>query len=178
MRGHITRRGKNSWQLKFDAARINGVRDTRYATVKGTRQDAQKELTRLLAEADKGTLPDPSNATVAEYLRGWLDSAHEQSPKTLERYRELAERQIILHLGAEKLQKLKPKAVRQWHKTLLEGGLSARTVGHAHRLLRLVLGYAVRTGTLTSNVAAVERPPAVEDAEVEIPILRADHSHP
>src|SRR6516225_8995370 len=64
---------------------------TRYATVKGSYQDAQKELTRLLNTADSGTLPDPSTATVGGYLTAWLDSAREQSPKTLERYRELAE---------------------------------------------------------------------------------------
>jgi hypothetical protein len=126
MRGNITKRGKNSWQLKFDAPAINGKRQQRYATVRGTRQDAQKELTRLLSAADTGALPDPSNATIAEYVRTWLSSAHEQSPKTLERYSELAERQIIPHLGAHKLQKLKPEHVQQWHGTVLSSGLSAR----------------------------------------------------
>jgi len=167
-RGNITKRGKNSWQLKFDVPGVEGRRQQRYATVRGSYQDAQRKLTRLLSAADSGTLPDPSNATVGEYLRSWLASAHEQSPKTLERYRELADRQITPHLGAVKLQKLKPEAIRAWHHTLLDTGLSARTVGRAHRLLRIVLGYAVKSGTLTRNVAAVERPPAVEDAEVEI----------
>jgi integrase len=119
-----------------------------------------------------GTLPDPSNATVAEYLRSWLDSAHAQAPKTLERYRELAERQIIPHLGAAKLQQLKPEHVRQWHGTLLGSGLSARTVGHAHRVLRRVLRDAVENGTLTRNVAAVRKPPRAEEKEIEI--LSAD----
>ena len=106
--------------------------------------------------------------TVAEYVRGWLNTAHEQSPKTLERYQELAERQIISHLGATKQQKLKPEAVRQWHSTLLSTGLSARTVGHAHRLLRLVLKGAAENGAVARNVAAVARPPAVDDREIEI----------
>ena len=85
MRRNITKGGKNSWQLKFDVPAIDGKRQTRYATVRGSYQDTQKELTRLLADADKGTLPDPANATVGEYLRSWLDSAHEQSPNTIER---------------------------------------------------------------------------------------------
>jgi len=83
----------------------------------------------------------------------------------LERYRELAERQIIPHLGETKLQKLTPEAVRQWHSTLLGQGLAPRTVGHAHRLLQLVLGCAVTNGTLTRNVAAVNAVPKVEDTE-------------
>ena len=121
-----------------------------------------------LASADEGTLPDPTRMTVAEYVQAWLNSAHGLSPKTLERYLELAERQIIPHLGATKLQKLNPEAVRQWHGTLLGQALSPRTVGHAHRLLRLVLGCAVKNGTLTRNVAAVHAPPKVEDREIEI----------
>ena len=122
-------------------------------------QDAQKELTKLLGEADAGTLPDPTNATVAEYVRQWLDSTHEQSPKTLERYTELANRQIIPHLGAHKLQKLVPEHVRQWHGTLLKSGLAPRTVGHAHRVLQLVLACAAKNGTIARNAAAVHKPP-------------------
>jgi integrase len=86
----------------------------------------------------------------------------------MERYGELAEWQIIPHLGATKLQKLRPEAIRQWHNILLGQGLKARTVGHAHRLLRLVLGYAVKNGTLARNVVPVHAPPKVEAPEIEI----------
>jgi integrase len=168
MRGNIRKRGKHSYQLKFDDGSVNGKRRTRWITVKGTYKDAQKELTRLLTAADEGTLPDPSNATLAEYLRAWCDAVPAVSPKTLERYRQLGELQIIPHLGATKLQKLKPEHIEQWHGTLLGGGLAARTVGHAHRLLRLVLQRAVKNGTLSRNVASIHAPPPVEEREIEI----------
>ena len=48
MRGTITKRGKNSWQVKYDLPRDQGDRRQRYATVTGTYKDAQRELTRLL----------------------------------------------------------------------------------------------------------------------------------
>ena len=89
MRGSIIRRGK-AWRLKFDKVTVDGKRKFHYTTMHGSRQDAARELTRLLAEADKGTLPDVTKATLGEYLRDWLDSAHTQSPKTLERYEELS----------------------------------------------------------------------------------------
>lgn len=167
-RGNITKRGKNSWQLKFDAQSLDGKRRQRYATVRGSYQDAQKALTRLLGELDSGTSIEPTSATVAEYVRQWLDSTHEQSPKTLERYHQLADGQIIPHLGAHKLQKLAPEHIQQWHGTLIGEGLSPRTVGHAHRVLRLVLQCAVKNGTLARNVAAVHAPPKVEETELEI----------
>ena len=73
MRGNITRRGKSSWRIKFDIGRdlATGERQIRFVTVRGKRQDAEKELTRLLTASDGGTLVDPSKVTVgsapAEY---------------------------------------------------------------------------------------------------------------
>jgi integrase len=175
-RGSVRRRGKRSWQIRFDdGVDAAGRRNARWATVKGTRQDAQKELTRLLAAADAGTLPDPSKITIAEYLRNWLDRDIDLSAKTKERYRELAELQIIPHLGNTRLQQLKPKQVGDWHKTILETGakkgggpLSARTVGHAHRVLRRGLQIAVEDQVLARNVASIKSPPTVAEEEVEI----------
>ena len=105
--------------------------------MQGTKKAAQRELIRLLAEVENGTAVDPSRVTVAEYLRGWLDSDRDLSPKTLERYRQLVDQQIVPHLGATLLQKLRPAQVHNWHAALLQSGgkdgrpLSARTVGHA-----------------------------------------------
>jgi integrase len=166
-RGSITKRGKG-WQIKYDLPRDHGIRRQRYATVTGTYKDAQRELTRLLNSVDGGTHVDPTSMTVAEYLRSWLDGAAKVSPKTLERYGELAAQQVIPHLGALKLQKLRPEHVEQWHGTLLKAGLAPRTVGHAHRLLVRVLGYAVENGTLARNVAVIRKPPKVEEQELEI----------
>jgi hypothetical protein len=67
---------------------------TRYITVKGKRQDADRELTKLLAEADDGTLVEPSKIAVKEHIKAWPDGGHQLAPKTVERYRELAENQI------------------------------------------------------------------------------------
>jgi integrase len=167
-RGNITKRGKNSWQLKFDVPSIDGQRQQRYATVRGTYREAQAKLIHLLNSSNEGTLPDPSSATVSEYFRQWLDGTHEQSPKTLERYGELIERQIIPHLGAHKIQKLAPEHVQRWHGSLIAEGLSPRTIGHAHRVLRLGLQNAVKNRTLARNVATVHAPPKVEEGELEI----------
>ena len=168
MRGSIRKRGASSWLLQIEGERINGKRHRRFITVRGTHKDAQKELTRLLSASDDGTLPDPTRMTVADYLRAYLASALNLSPKTLERYRELAERQIIPHLGDVRLQRLRPENLEAWHAALLATGLAPRTVGHAHRVLGSALKRAVENGTLARNVAAVRKPPAVEAEEIEI----------
>jgi integrase len=180
-RGNITKRGATSWRLKYEAGDpdpVTGKRQTRYVTFKGTKKAAQAELTRLLAEVDAGTAVEPSRVTLAEYLRGWLDTGEGLAPKTLERYRQLAEQQIIPHLGATLLQKLRPAQINEWHTTLLKSGgstgkpLSARTVGHAHRVLHRALERAMRLEIIGRNVASAVPPPKV--ATAEIAILTAD----
>ena len=176
MRGNITRRGRSSWRPKFDSGTdvVTGKRRTHYVTVRGKRQDAERELAGLLNEAHNGTLIEPSTVTLAQYIRTWLNSAQGLTPKTIERYRQLAEHQIIPHLGAVRLQKLKPFHVQDWHSIITrEGGkngrpLSTRTVGHAHRVLHRTLQRAVENETLARNVASVIPPPNVEAQEVEI----------
>src|SRR5262249_51771217 len=144
-------------------------RSRRSVTVKGSFKDAQRERTKLQAAADAGMLPaDPAQMTVGEYVMAQLDSAHDVSPKTLERYRELAALHVNPHLGKLKLQKLKREHLDEWHAMLLAGGLGARTVGHAHRLLGGALKRAVENGTLARNVASIRRPPRVEESELEI----------
>jgi integrase len=175
MRGNITRRGKSSWRLKFDLGRdpATGERITRLVTVRGKRQDAEKELTRLLTASDAGTLVEPSAMTVAEYLHAWLDGPTGLSGKTLERYRQLADQQIIPHLGSLPLQKLRPANVEAWHAVLIKRGgkagraLSARTVGHAHRILHRALERAVKAEIVSRNVAHAISPPKVEASEVQ-----------
>src|SRR6516162_3534859 len=104
----------------------------------------------------RGLSPPRSAALLAAPIKNDPDL----SPKTRERYLELAEFQIIPHLGTTRLQKLKPKQVDDWHKTLLKAGaktggpLSARTVGHAHRVLHRALQIAVENEVLARNVAS------------------------
>ncbi len=162
MRGNITKRGKNSWQLKFDVPSVNGKRRQRYATVRGTYKDAQKELTRLLGAIDAGKLPDATRGTVAERMTAWLAGAHNVSPKTRERYAELAANQIVPHLGMVQLPKLADVTVRAWHAKLLEAELSPRTILHAHRVLCKALA-----GTQARMALNVELP-LIEQDEVEI----------
>jgi len=178
MRGNITRRGKNSWRIKFDIGRdpITGKRETRFVTVRGTRKDAERELTRLLGANDGGVFVETTKTTVGAYLDHWLDNVASLAvtPKTLERYRGLVAKQIKPHLGNSLLQKLKPAQVQEWHAKLLRGGrhdggtLSPRTVTHAHRVLTKAVNDAVKAEIVPRNVASVVSPPRGEDVEIEI----------
>src|SRR5215510_16414222 len=171
MRGHIRRRGANSWQLKYDIAREEGGRHIVYRSFKGTRREAAAELARLLARAADGGHVDPSKLTVADHARArfaqWKATGA-ISPKTAEGYAFLIERHIIPHLGSKLVQKLTTRDVEAWHSTLLTRGLSARTIGHAHRVLGKALREGMRHDLVLRNVCAIERAPKVAADEMVI----------
>jgi len=183
MRGHIRRRGANSWEIKYDVDRDGGRRQTIYRSFKGTRREAQAELARLLARVADGGHTNPSRITVGQYLRERL--AHWRaigtiSPKTEQGYDELLKNQILPHRGAVPLQKLTARDIERWHAALLtsgrkgpsgrpsQGGVSPRTVQHAHRVLNKALREAVRHELVLRNVCTAQRPPKVVPVEMRI----------
>jgi integrase len=180
MSGHIRRRGKHSWEAKFYDGRdpATGKRIVRYASVKGTRKDAERRLVELLKARDDGAYVEPSKLTVAEHVRARVaqwEAAGDISAKTAERYRELVENQIVPHLGAKLLQRLKPADLEGWHSTLKikgrkggEDGISGKTIAHAHQVLRKALGDALKNDMIAKNVAVSQRPPKGEGGEVVI----------
>ena len=178
MTGHVRRRGKNSFELKFDAGRdpVTGKRHIRYSSFKGTKRAAELELARLVSEHDAGNSIDPSKVTVAEFFDRWDHdwASVNVSLKTLERYRQIAKLQIKRHIGNLAIHKLRPVHLADLYSKLGRGenGLAARTIGHVHRLLHRVLRHAAAWGIVQQNIAAHVQPPTV--VEVEITILAED----
>jgi integrase len=176
MRGNISRRGRHSWRLKFDMGRdpITGARRIRYITVRGKRQDAERELTKMLNAVHDGTDIEPTKVTIREYVTAWLNADTGLSGKTKERYWQLAEQQIFPHLGDRVMQKLKPAEVQNWHGIVAQSGgkngkpLAPQTVVHAHRVLHRALERALGAELLSRNVASSVPPPKVPDEEIEI----------
>jgi integrase len=180
MNGHIRRRGKASWELKFDAGRdpATGKRLIQYHTFRGTKRDAQVKLAGLIASVGAGSYVEPSKVTVAEHLRARVaqwEGAGDITARTAQRYRQLIENQIVPHLGDKLLQKLKRLDIEAWHTTLRTngrlrgaGGVAPRTIGHAHRVLSKALSEAAKDDIVTRNVCKIEAPPKVEATEMRI----------
>ena len=180
MKGNITRRGTNSFRLKFDAGRDEktGKRKTQFHTFRGTKRQAQIKLAELIASVAQDNYAEPTKITVAKWVRDRVDhweSAGEISARTAQRYRQLVEHQIAPHIGAKLLQKLQANDIEQWHATLRTGGrvrgkgdLSARTIGHAHRVLGKALRDALRFGKVTKHVTSLQAVPKVDEEEMVI----------
>src|SRR5215471_6169317 len=178
MKGHIKERSPGHWAIILDVKK-DGARKRKWHSFKGTKREAQIECARLIAAMDEGAYVEKNKLTVKQFLNNRLaawELAKRITPKSVERYRELVNNQIIPHLGEKLLQSLKPIDIETWHNTLIasgrkdgKGGVCARTIGHAHRLLTRVLKEAQRFDLLVKNAAiGSESLPKVNAAEVQI----------
>jgi hypothetical protein len=116
-----------------------------------------------------GSYVEHSKITVAEFVRSRIDqweSAGSITARTAQRYRQLAQNQIALHIGIKPVQKLTRLDIEGWHTVLRNGGLAARTIGHAHRVFGKVLRDAEKDNLVTKNVCKLQRAPKVCDEEM------------
>jgi integrase len=182
MTGHIRRRGKNSWELKYDTDTDRaGQRQTQFVSFKGSKREAANRLAELLAAVAKGSHVDPNKITIAEFVRGRIDqweASGNITSRSAERYRELARIQIDRFIGTRTVQKLRPLDVEEWHAVLRSRGradgkgCSASTISHAHRVLAMAFRDAVENELVTRNVVAAKSAPTVK--RPEIVIVRAE----
>jgi integrase len=177
MKGHIRERSPGRWAIILDARDPQtGKRKRRWHSFAGTKRQAQLECARLLTEQKAGTAVEPSRTTVAAFLERWLEHMQSQvSPRSHERYAEIARKNLAPLLGALALTKLKPDQISQAYTKALTsgrrdgtGGLSARTVTHMHRVLREALQQAVRWQLLARNPADAVKPPKVERQQMSV----------
>jgi integrase len=172
MKGHIRERSPGHWAIIIDVPDpLTGRRRRKWHSFKGTKRQAQIESARLISAVQAGTYLEPSKTTLAAYLERWLEHISSQvSRKTHERYAGLIKQNIVPLLGAAQLSKLKPAQISAAYAQALvsgrkddkAGGLSPRTVGHMHRVLKQALGQAVRWELITRNPADAVDPPKVD----------------
>jgi integrase len=171
MKGHIRERSPGRYAIIIDTRDpVTGKRKRKWHKFKGTKREAQVESARLISDYHSGGIIEPSKITVAVFLDRWLDHIKPQvSPRSHERYAEIARKNIAPLIGGVIVSKLKPMQISEAYTKALasgrrdgRGGLSPRTVHHMHRILKQALGQAVRWEMLTRNPAAVVDPPKVE----------------
>jgi integrase len=119
-----------------------------------TKGDAERKLTEVLGEADKGLWVSPSKVPLEVFLGGWLEARKSQlRPTTLGNYERDVRLHIVPFLGATKLARLTPEQINRLYGHLLDSGLSPRAVQHVHVVLGRALEDAVRWGKLARNPA-------------------------
>jgi integrase len=170
MRGHLVKRGSDSWSIVLYAGRDpqTGKKQYKWHSVKGTKKQAEKELASLINRLETGNYIKPNKITVGLFLEQWLKdyASTNTAPRTYERYAEIVRMHLIPNLGRIILTQLKPEHLQGYYAQELtsgrlkgNGGLSAQTVNHHHRVLSEALNHAVKWGLAIRNVASAVDPP-------------------
>lgn len=178
MRGHITKRGKDSYTIVLNLGRdpSTGKRKQQWVSVKGTKKDAEKRLAELLHQLDTGTFMKPGKTTLAEFLERWLKDYvwSNLAPKTAEGYEHIVRRHLIPSLGNILLTQLKPEHLHRYYSQKLssgrcdgKGGLSPKTVRHHHITLHNALQTALQWGLIMRNPADAVTAPRVQRHEMQ-----------
>src|SRR5262249_8679443 len=178
-RGTIKSRSSGSYRIRYSLGRdpVSGKRRFGTATVRGTRQDDERELTRLLRTADTGEHVDPSRMTVGGWLDRWIETVGtEVSPKTHESYAEIVRCYLKPALGGHRLDRLMPSHIQDAYSTWAvtgrrdrkPGGLSPSTRRYIHIILKAALTRAVEQQALPRNPcdAFKKRLPKIERKEM------------
>jgi integrase len=166
MKGHVCQQGKGHWYAVIDIRDpMTGKRERKWHSLpncKGKRE-AQEKCARLITEMNSGAYVQPSRITLSQFFDRWLKHVKPNvSPRTLERYEQIAVKNIGPLLGAKSLSRLQPIEISEAYAKALKsgrrdgkGGLAPRTVHHMHRVLFSALDQAERWKLIVRNPAAL-----------------------
>lgn len=173
MKGHIRERSPGRWAIVLDVHDAEtGKRKRKWHSFEGTKRQAQIECSRLVTAMQAGSYQEPGKLTLNQFFETWIEYQRAQvSPRTVERYAEIARKNLSPLLGAVALTKLRPEQISAAYTKALQtgrrdgkGGLAPRTVHHMHRVLKQALRQAVVWNMLSRSPADLVRPPKVERA--------------
>lgn len=164
----IYKRKSGRWAVRVDVDRAAmGVRRRRSLGTFATKKAAESAERKALEARENGHDLAPQHTTLAQVVEHFFaDVRPRWSSKTYERAEGLWRNNLSARLGAIPLSKLRPAHLAQAYTELRvhgrvkgKGGLSERSIHHAHRFLHRVLGGAERMELAGRNVARSVDPP-------------------
>jgi integrase len=174
MRGQVIEKkkldkNKSVWLIRVQTRDSKGKLKSRSATIRGNRTDADKKLTELLSEKDKGIITSP-NQTLGEFLDTWLLIVKPRlQSRTYQDYSELLTRYVREPLGKKKLESVKAIHLQSLYAEMQnEKKLSARVVRYTNTILKSAFGYAVKQDILFKNPAKMVELPKLIKREMVV----------
>jgi len=168
--GQLIRRGERTWLIRVYRGRdAKGKREYVNRTVRGTKKEAERVLTKLLRDRDTGVLLEPSRESLAAYAPRWLSVwvKPRVRGRTFESYRWLLNKYVLPTLGARQLAQLSAADLQALYNSMTEAGYSSRTVRLTHTVVRSALAHAVKTHLIVRNPADLTEPPRQQRREMQ-----------
>jgi integrase len=167
--GFVERRGPNRWKARW---RDPGGKEV--SLMFSRKADAERHLVAVESSKHRGAYVDPQRARVkvGEWAVDWLAAQADLAPKTRERYDGIIRRHIQPRWGTVPLASVTHAGVQRWLTGL---DLAPASVRKVHRVLSMVLAYAMKDGRLANNPAAGVSLPGIRQAEKRF--LTHQHVH-
>jgi integrase len=149
-KGHIRTLAPNSFELRIDLPKDpeTGKRRVLSRAFHGGIREAEKELTRLKNDINKGEYADSGKMTVSQWLNEWLNTSRSDRARgTFLYYRRAVDHYLVPAFGARRLAKLTPldikRAISKWSQDgprhdEKPGGLSEHAVWRNYSLFKVV----------------------------------------
>lgn len=154
--GSIYKRDDGLWVGVVNLGFVNGKRKRKYLYGE-TRKEVADKLAGVLRDHQQGLPVAMERQTIEEFVLRWLDESvkpHREN-STYFSYCQMARLYIIPRLGCIQVVKLTPRDIQKFINSLLEEGLSARTVQYNHAILRRALNQALRWDLIARNPATL-----------------------
>jgi integrase len=179
MRGHLEKISKDSWTIVIEKGKnpLTKTRERIKKAVQGNKRTAEKVMNEMLHQLQTGTYVEPTNLTIGDYFRYWLDTYCQPNlaSSTLHSYKAQINNHIIPRLGSIQLEKLSPIHLQSYYSQLTAtgrkdgtGGLSSRSALYHHRIIREALKHACRWQLVARNIADSVQPPRFKKAEMYV----------
>ena len=179
--GSIKQRSKGSWQIRYSTVNAQGERKQINETIRGTKKEAEKILTKRLAELEDGFYVDKQNGTVSQLMEQFIANHCVESEgvrlRTKHGYQGQINRYInkpvidgVQAIGRVKFQKLQPAQVKKLYSDMRKRGVGSTTILNLHRVLRAAFNWAIDADLMSvgNNPIARVKAPKKEESELVI----------
>ena len=131
MKGHIRERSPGHWAIILDQRDpATGKRKRKWHSFHGTKRETQTECSPLITEFTRGSYVEPSKISLATFLDKCLEQIEPKvGPRTHERYREIAKKNLAPLLGEIAMSKLRSDQIAAAYGKALKTGRRDGTGG-------------------------------------------------
>lgn len=171
--GSIKEVAPGKWRLRvfLGTDPVTGKPRQRERTFYGIEKAANKELARLVTEAESGKV-DPTTATLEQLLDEWISHIEPtRRPSTMVNVRRKIDGRVRPTVGALQLSRLSAHDLDRFYRSLLDAGLSTTTVRQYHAILSAALSQAVKWDWIERNPALNASPPSVRPPSTKVPTV-------
>ncbi|MEN6521646.1 MAG: site-specific integrase [Armatimonadota bacterium] len=182
MKGSVVKR-PSGYYIRYDVYDDTGKRQQKWKSVKGSKRDAEKELSKVLHEINTGRYVDPSKMTVSDLMQQYLEGNEKRlAEKTHAGYEEKINNYINPHLGRVRLEKLNGARIDKFLKDIQESGrkngsgVSTQTAHHCRAILRSAINWGIKKDVINILINPVTRSDSIKVKHEEMKILSVEES--